>query len=206
MISKNKYKIQSKKRYKKVTLVTILVAACLLGIVAILEVTGTTSLLNRHKDSYKTPRTANSETKGEAPAHSDSGDTTNPQPDNGQSNNSASPDKSPGSGSDNSAKPLAPTGNFVSNHRPNLSGSPAPNSIQSSCVTTPGASCQIIFTKGSETKSLPIQKTDLGGGAYWTWNLQDVGLTEGAWKVQAKATIGAETATADDALALEVRK
>src|SRR5688500_16712624 len=30
-----------------------------------------------------------------------------------------------------------PSGSFVSNHRPNLSGSPAPNTMQSSCITTP---------------------------------------------------------------------
>ena len=101
---------------------------------------------------------------------------------------------------------IAPQGDFVSNHHPNLGGSPAPNTEQSVCNTTPGATCQIIFTKDGITQTLPSQTADSGGAAYWSWKLQDLNLTEGTWKVSAKATLGSQTKTADDALQLEVAR
>lgn len=101
--------------------------------------------------------------------------------------------------------PLAtPSGTFVSNHHPNLSGSPAPNQIQSVCTTTSGARCTIMFTRGDITKSLPAQMTDSEGTTYWTWKLQDIGLTAGTWHVEAKATLGTQTKTASDYMNLEV--
>jgi hypothetical protein len=105
-----------------------------------------------------------------------------------------------------STKLLPPSGTFVSNHEPNLSGSPTPNQLQSTCSTTPGVTCQIFFTKDGVTKSLPAQKTDSGGATYWTWKLQTIGLTEGSWKVTAKSTNGDQTVTSDDAVPLEVRQ
>jgi hypothetical protein len=53
---------------------------------------------------------------------------------------------------------------------------------------------------------LPPETTDSGGSAYWTWKLQDIGLTEGTWKVQAKATLGSQTKTANDLMDLVVKK
>lgn len=135
--------------------------------------------------------TASQNTKGEVSP------TPNP------SNPSTPPDKESGNQS-SGAKPITPTGNFVSNHNPNLSGSPTPNTEESVCNTTPGAKCEIIFTKDGITKSLPAQTTDNGGAAYWNWKLQDVGLTEGSWKVTAKATLGSQMVTADDAVPLVV--
>jgi hypothetical protein len=100
---------------------------------------------------------------------------------------------------------LIPTGGFVSNHHPNLSGSPAPNSLTSVCNTTPGATCEITFTKGDVTKSLPSETTDAGGVAYWNnWTLQSVGLSAGSWQVKAIASLNGQTKTALDALALMV--
>jgi len=104
-----------------------------------------------------------------------------------------------------STQPLiVPTGNFVSNHHPNLSGSPAPNLMASDCTTTPGATCQISFTQNGVTKYLPAETTDAGGSAYWNWKLQDIGLTVGSWKIEAIARLGNQTKTATDALLLEV--
>ena len=101
--------------------------------------------------------------------------------------------------------PLAePSGTFVSNHHPNLGGKPAPNQIQSVCTTTSGAKCSIVFTKDGVTKSLPAQMTDSEGTTYWTWKLQDIGLTAGSWHVEAKATLGSQTKTASDLMNLEV--
>lgn len=103
-----------------------------------------------------------------------------------------------------SATLFTPTGDFVSNHHPNLSGSPAPNSMSSVCDTTPGASCKITFTKDGVTKSLASQTTDANGSTYWYWKLQDIGLTTGSWKVQAIASLNSQTKSASDAMDLVV--
>lgn len=100
--------------------------------------------------------------------------------------------------------PLKPSGTFVSNHRPNLSGSPAPNTITSTCTTTPGAKCTIEFKNGDIVKSLPSKTADANGNVDWSWKLQDIGLTEGVWTIVAIARIGTNTAEASDALSLVV--
>lgn len=117
------------------------------------------------------------------------------------SNNS---DKQSSNAGSSNLQLFTPTGNFVSNHHPNLSGSPAPNTLTSACNTTPGATCEIIFTKGNVTKSLSLTKTDGNGAAFWTWKLQDVGLTEGTWKITAVAHLNSDTKSAIDALDLVV--
>jgi len=117
--------------------------------------------------------------------------------------------KGPSSGSSSSISsgvtPGAPIGNFVSNHRPNLSGSPSPNAETSNCTTTPGATCQIEFTMGSTTRSLAAQTTDASGNTAWyNWTLQSIGLTGGTWHVTAVAANGDKTVTAKDVNALVV--
>ena len=99
---------------------------------------------------------------------------------------------------------IAPSGIFVSNHHPNLSGAPASNQIQSVCHTSPGATCQIRFEKDGATKSLPPQTTDKGGSAYWTWKLQDIGLMPGSWRVTAKAILNEQIKISSDGMNLEV--
>ena len=101
---------------------------------------------------------------------------------------------------------LVPTGNFVSNHHPNLSGSPAPNTMTSVCNTSAGASCTITFIDATTNvvRSLPTQVTDKGGSAYWDWKLQDVGLTTGRWKIEAIVRLGNQTQSAQDEMSLEV--
>lgn len=103
-----------------------------------------------------------------------------------------------------SATPLKPSGTFVSNHRPNLSGSPAPNTLTSTCTTTPGAQCMIEFTNGDVVKSLPAKTADANGNANWDWKLQDIGITEGVWKIVAIASIGTNSVKESDALDLTV--
>lgn len=100
---------------------------------------------------------------------------------------------------------VTPVGTFVSNHEPNLSGSPAPNLIVSTCRTSPGVTCAITFTQNGITKSLPAKITDSNGNADWTWKLQDIGLTIGDWSITAVAKSGDATKTADDVMALKVR-
>ncbi len=187
-----------KKRSMKPFWLCFAIIIGLAAVLILLEATNTTHLL--HHNSSKTVNSPTAQaTKGEptnssknAPSQTNTGapstDTKNPT----------------GTGGASTATLNAPTGDFISNHHPNLSGSPAPNTVQSVCNTTSGATCQITFTKDGVTKSLPAQTTDAGGATYWTWKLQDVGLTAGSWQVQAKATLGSQTKTANDAMALEV--
>lgn len=151
------------------------------------------------------PISASSSTKGEP-------NNTNPQPPATPSPTGTPSSGTTGSGQDKHSPsetptPTAlviPTGNFVSNHHPNLSGSPAPNLIASSCTTTPGATCQIFFTKDGATKSLPAEITDAGGSAFWNWKLQDYGLGQGTWSIRAVATLGSQTQSASDSQDLVV--
>jgi hypothetical protein len=183
-----------------ITAVTVLVAA---GILAALELTGITSFILNSDPPV--PRTANQNTKGEGPTRAAEAEAEKDADNNG--NGTWSSDNKTPNSEQPTTKLDVPTGNFVSNHRPKLSQTDeAIKKIQSSCVTTPGATCQIIFTKDGVSKSLAAQKTDAGGGAYWDWKLQDIGLTKGAWKIQAKATLGTQTETAEDSALLEVQE
>ena len=99
--------------------------------------------------------------------------------------------------------PAAPTGPFVSNHSPGQNGSPL--SEASVCNTSPGASCYIEFINGNSTKKLPAQTTDNTGAAYWSWNINDAGLSSGTWKITAIATLNGQTSSASDSANLEVQ-
>lgn len=105
---------------------------------------------------------------------------------------------------DSSIAPREPTGTFVSNHRPNLDGDPAPNTLTSTCTTTPGVDCYIRFTNQDTIKQLPTIRTDADGNVVWNWKLQDIGLTAGEWKITAVAVNGNNEASASDALSLVV--
>lgn len=175
-------------------LLTVVVVGA--GTIAALELTDTTHFFH---DEKTTPVATGSSfnTKGE-PKKQSGTDDDEPQ---GGSNSSASTNpKAVGA----SANLITPFGNFVSNHRPNLSGSPAPNSLSSVCNTTPGASCTITFNKSGTIKSLPTKIADSNGAAYWDWKLQDIGLMSGTWKIQANASLDGQTKSASDALDLVV--
>lgn len=153
-------------------------------------------------DSQVTPAATGPQTKGETSASSTSKSGSAAGTTAGSS---ANQDKSNPTGGSTNATLIAPTGTFVSNHHPNLGGQPAPNKMSSNCTTTPGASCQISFTLGSTTKSLPSKTTDAEGSAYWeNWTLQSIGLTQGNWAVKATATLGDKTSSATDGQELVV--
>lgn len=76
--------------------------------------------------------------------------------------------------------------------------------MTSVCTTTPGASCKVVFTKGSITKLLNSQITDRGGSTYWNWNINDLGLDAGTWHITATATLNGYTKSTNDALDLVV--
>jgi hypothetical protein len=99
----------------------------------------------------------------------------------------------------------APSGTFVSNHHPNLSGSPAPSQEQSVCNTTPGATCYIKFTNGSIVKTLAVETIDANGAAYWSWDVNKAGFTAGDWQITAVASLNGQTKTASDSLTLQVQ-
>ena len=98
----------------------------------------------------------------------------------------------------------APFGDFVSNHNPNLGGSPAPSQESSVCNTTPGASCYISLEKGSIRTQLPPRKADAKGTAYWTWDIKKAGLTPGNWTVTAVATQGGQSKSTKDPQLLNI--
>lgn len=115
-----------------------------------------------------------------------------------QSSSSAS--KSLSGSASNGPAPAAPTGYFVSNHHPSSSTSLSEASI---CVTTPGASCYIQFSKDNILKTLQSQVA-VDGTASWNWNIHDAGLTTGNWQVKAIATLNGQTQTTTDSLELVV--
>lgn len=168
-------------------------------VMLVAELTGFIHLL--HKNTSVSPVIPTSETSGSAPS----------------SSSGSSPAKTPSTkGSDSpvsagsttkSYLPLyAPYGDFVSNHHPNLSGSPAPSGETSVCNTTPGATCYIRFTKGASTTSLPSKTTDSNGAAYWTWDVKTAHLTAGDWIISAVANLNGQTKSTIDQTPLSVAK
>lgn len=186
----------SRKRVAVILCVAIIIVAAIL---AVLELTNTTHIFH-HKENVVVSGTSFN-TKGEKQNSTKSSSAS------GQ-NNAATPNSSSKStatgGASSTATLFTPTGSFISNHHPNLSGSPAPNTMSSVCTTTPGASCKITFTKDGITKELSWQTADANGSAYWNWKLQDIGLTTGSWKVQAIASLNGQTKSASDAMNLVV--
>lgn len=192
-----KQKIQQKNKKRGRLWLFILISVALLAIVVVaLEFTDVTHFFHAKSP---TPHTSSPYTKGEPKQQPDKtggnaadqrdGDTyTNTK---GQSDTPVNPE----------ATLEPPTGTFVSAHKISLNTNPP---LQSTCETTPKASCYITFTNGSKVVKLNQQTTDDGGAAYWTWKPKDVGLTTGSWKVQAVAQLGSKTLTADDSLKLEI--
>ena len=170
----------------------------LVGVLVALEFTNTTYLFHRRKAvSGLVPSTSpQSSTKS-------SDKSTTPSNNSSTSQNSSS-QSTKNQGSTSGTELTAPFGTFVSNHRPNLDGSPAPSQEQSVCQTTPGASCYIKFTSGNIVKALPAQTVDQNGQVIWNWDVNQAGFTEGSWKITAIATLNGTTKTTDDSLALEI--
>ena len=102
---------------------------------------------------------------------------------------------------------LQPSGDFVSNHHPDLSGSPSPNVLTSVCNTTPGATCQIFFNMNNAVRSLPMKTANSGGSVFWqNWSLQSINLYQGSWKISVVAKLGDQTKTAFDPMDLTVQQ
>ena len=104
----------------------------------------------------------------------------------------------------------APSGTFVSNHQASLDASDNRNNEQSICNTNIGASCEIIFTNGSVTKSLGAltavsSKGSQTGSVSWPiWSPASLGLSAGTWKITATASLNGQTKSTIDSISLEV--
>lgn len=180
-MAKSKRKTSWKKLWPSA--LAVVVAAIL--VLLVLEVTGVTHFFSNPKP---TPTASSAKNKYSLPDGN-----------SGSSSSSGTTKQSAAYGSLEN-----PTGTFVSNHKPNLSGSPAPSQEQSVCNDVPGSTCVIEFSQNGITKSLQSKTIDNSGSAYWTWRLQDLGLTQGSWQISAKANLGSDTKTASDSLPLEV--
>lgn len=189
---------QSRFRTKKVlTLFVILLCVIVLGL---LEITGTTHIIS---NGSKTPnKTASSISKGVKNGFDRAASGTE------VGNAGTQPDQSTSvkQNSINTSDTLiSPTGTFANIYK----GVSLSDLMQSTCNTSPGATCQIIFTRGSVTKSLPMQAADAGGAVYWSWRPGDsnVGLSPGTWHIMAKSSLGSQIKTTDNgSLELEIVK
>jgi hypothetical protein len=162
------------------------------AIVAVLELTGVTHFFHAEKPK-PIATTGSPETKG-------SGATTTPPPAQSGGSTGGS-DKQPTPAPNPSSEPLmAPWGTFANVYNAKLN-----DQMQSTCNTTPGATCQLIFTNGSLTQSLNAENTDSGGAVYWSWTPSGVGLTPGTWHLTFKAVLGSQTkTTSNDPLTLAI--
>ena len=132
------------------------------------------------------------------------GSVKSPSVSSGSSSNTSSPTQQ-STDSAGASLTSAPSGTFVSNHSPNLSGSPAPSQEQSVCNTVPGATCTIVFTNGSKTKQLATQTADNNGVVVWNWDVNQAGFTPGSWKITATATLGNSSLSTADSRSLDVQ-
>lgn len=186
----------------------------LIPIIAVLVIAGAGSGVAFYKHAHNSAQSAANKAKSTSgkyynrntanPTTNVSGGSNNGSTSNNGVSTSRGSDQTPGSTPASNVVPRTPVGTFVSNHRPNLSGNPAPNTESSTCSTTPGVSCKITFTMGSTVKSLPLQQTDGDGNTHWDWKIQDIGLTAGTWKISAVAVNGSNTASANDATEMVV--
>lgn len=167
-------------------------------VAAILQATNVIHLFNKGAATvyHKKAATAGQNTKGETTVSAQASNSSSVPP------SSYSQDKN----ATTAAALISPSGNFVNNHHPSLSGSSGSNQMFSVCNTTAGASCNIAFTNTTSglTKALSAQTTDSSGAAYWSWTLQQAGLTQGTWKIVATATLQNQSKSVSDAMNLEV--
>lgn len=95
--------------------------------------------------------------------------------------------------------PTNPSGNFVSDHNSTLN-----THELSTCNTTPGATCEITFTSGTITKTLPKEQADASGATSWTWTPQNLALSNGSWTITATSTLNNKSSSTKDPLLLVV--
>ena len=188
-------KVSSRNLFRKKPFLVVF-AVLLLAIVALaaLELTNTTHF-------FHTPKTVS----GPIPviSHKTTPQSVNTSSANTKGANTSTDTTSSTGPAVNSAVLAAPSGIFVSNHHPGQNGTPLTE--ESTCTTTPGASCYIKLTQAGIVKTLPPQSTGDSGGASWDWSIGQAGLGSGSWQVEAVATLGSQTKTTVDPVSLEVQ-
>jgi hypothetical protein len=173
----------------------VLAVVIVLAVILILEITDTTHFFHKAKVPPVIPIADNNISGTQQPSKSSSDD---------EETGSSSKDKGSSNSTKNSGLPLyEPYGVFVSNHTPGQNG--APTVINSTCNTTPGASCYIEFTQNEVTTKLPSKTTNGDGAATWVWDIKDANLTTGKWKITAVATLNNESKTSEDPIPLTIK-
>ena len=173
----------------------LLALAAVVAVLAMLELTNTTYLLHSAK-SKPVAVTGGAFTKG---ADITSKPQTSMPAINTVQPTTSTTTKNPGTDS-STADLLTPWGTFANTYKARVN-----DQMGSTCNTTSGATCQIIFTNGSLTASLPTENTDAGGAVYWSWTPSQIGLTPGTWHMTMKAVLGSQTkTTSNDPLTLQV--
>jgi predicted permease len=185
-------KQSSGRKIVRLSIAVVIVAGL---IVSGLFIIGVLKIDKKNKSTHQV--TGSSYTKGIVTQPSSNSSTSTP------STASVNSDSTKDAGANtNNVDLLTPSGTFA-----NVYNASQDEEMSSTCNTTPGASCQIFFTDGSITKSLPLKQTDKGGAAYWAWKPSDgdVGLTPGTWQITATATAGGTSKTANNgSLALTI--
>ena len=181
-------------KYKLISLLVIII------IIVFIVLSAKTNLI--FDNTKKTaPTTGNQYTKGINSSKAS-------LPSNGSNNSYSSSTSSQGSTTQNktysnsvqSSSLIQPWGTFS-----NLNQATLNEVMESSCNTSPAATCELLFTNGSLTKNLESKSADSGGAVYWSWTPQSVGLTTGEWHMQFKATLGNQVKYAsDDPLTLSI--
>jgi hypothetical protein len=145
-----------------------------------------------------TPK-AETSADNQSPARgSDSSSNTNSNP-----AASTSPKQSAAAPSPTSDLTLDEAQTFVSNHTPGQNGSSTTE--QSTCNTTPGATCYIEFSKEGVVKRLDSQVADSSGQVIWNWDVNKAGLTSGSWSIKAVAELNGQVKSVTDARSLVIQ-
>ncbi len=183
--------IRKNRDHKKlfIALATIVILFATVGVMAAVQNVG--PFADNNVSQIESQGTDTSELENENPTNSNQEDVTD---DDSVKQSAPTKTTSPSSGT----TPATPSGTFVSDH--------STESIdkESLCNTTPGVTCYITFTKGGTVKQLPAMKTNSAGIAIWNWNVNNIGLTSGNWKITMIAKNGDKTASSSDLIPLEV--
>lgn len=201
MAPTNKKQSRRQNRYLRRLPLILIVLVALITVTSVLEMTNTTHFFHKRKAVSSTIPASTS-------TGSNTADTSKSDSESISDNSTASQppvsDKAivpPTSGDEL----LAPSGSFVSNHRPSLGGTPSSSTEESICTTTPGAFCTITFKKDGITKTLESLQTDSSGTAIWNWDIKSAGFIPGTWTITANASLNGQTKGADDLQPLEVQ-
>ncbi len=197
---------KSKRSKFRVSKLIIGVVVLVVLVLVVLELTNTTHFFHKASDVIPSTSPTITSSSGTKSANGSSTATSNTSTNttNTTTNTTTSTNPKTGSPTASTAPLLAPFGTFVSDHHPNLSGSPAPSAEQSVCNTTPSATCYISFTNNGVTKSLATQTADNNGSTYWSWDVNKNGLSAGDWTVTAYATLNGVTSSTKDPQTLDV--